>query len=386
MKTEICDTNIDWAKNQSQMIDLLRFPLVICVVFIHIFPDVTKVADVDYPLLSSRGLYNILGIILSNVLPNIAVPSFFLFSGYLFFANFKDWSWNGYNEKLGRRVKSLLIPYLLWNLIPVIMDVIRPLIFAIRNNSQNLTNLCIPKISVWQIFIENNRIDTNLNICGGATYSSYPLNLPLWFLRDLIVVCILTPIIYYLIKKTRLGIILIFALGYIFNITIPIPGFSFVSLLFFSLGAYFAINSLNIAKFSRRCSMFITPIFTVLLIVCTLFQNRYLLDIFIIVGIFAVFAITSYLIERYNVKPNRFLVKSCFFIYASHFIEVLIWETPVSFSKKLLGRFVIVNETYIQQCASYILAPFLAISICLLGYYLLSRFVPKLCGVLCGNR
>ena len=181
-------------------------------------------------------------------------------------------------------------------------------------------------------------------------------------------------------------IILIFALGYIINITIPIPGFSFVSLFFFSLGAYFAINGINIASFSRRYSAFCIPISIVLLIVCTITLNRYFLDIFIIIGIFAAFAIASYLIEKYNVKPNTFLVKSSFFIYASHFIEVLIWETPVSFSKKLLGRFVIGNETYIQQCASYLLAPFLAIGICLLGYYLLSRFMPKLCWILCGNR
>lgn len=386
MKTEISDTNIDWEKNQSQTIDLLRFPLVICVVFIHMFPYITLVTNMDFPMLSSHGIYNILGIIFSNVLPSIAVPSFFLFSGYLFFANFKDWSWNGYKEKLRRRVKSLLIPYLLWNLIPIIMDLIRQIILAIKNNSYNFTNLCIPKISVMQLFIENCRINTNLNLCGGTTYMSYPLNLSLWFLRDLIIVCILTPIIYYLIKKTRLGIILIFALGYIINITIPIPGFSFVSLFFFSLGAYFAINGINIAKFSRRYSTFCIPISIVLLIVCTFTLNRYLLDIFIIIGIFAAFAIASNLIEKYNVKPNTFLVKSSFFIYASHFIDVLIWETPVSFCKKLLGRFVIGNETYIQQCASYLLAPFLAIGICLLGYYLLSRFMPKLCGILCGNR
>lgn len=367
MKTEIYDTNIDWVKNQSQTIDLLRFPLVICVVFIHIFPDITLVTDTDFPILSSQCLYNVFGIIFSNVLPCIAVPSFFLFSGYLFFANFKDWSWNGYKGKLRKRVKSLLIPYLLWNLIPLFIGIILQIIISVKNHqSFNHIYNCLLSNSRWNPL--------------------QPTNVPLWFLRDLIIVCILTPIIYYLIKKTRLGIILIFALGYIINITIPIPGFSFVSLFFFSLGAYFAINGINIAKFSRRYSTFCIPISIVLLIVCTITLNRYLLDIFIIIGIFAAFAIASYLIEKYNVKPNTFLVKSCFFIYASHFVDVLIWETPVSFSKKLLGRFVIGNETYIQQCASYLLAPFLAIGICLLGYYLLSRFMPKLCGILCGNR
>ena len=61
--------NINWEKNQSQTIDLLRFPLVVCVVFIHQFPNVTNILDADFQLLSGRGVYNLICIIFSVILP-----------------------------------------------------------------------------------------------------------------------------------------------------------------------------------------------------------------------------------------------------------------------------------------------------------------------------
>lgn len=41
------------------------------------------------------------------------VPFFFMISGYLFFRTYQSCKWR---EKLQSRVKSLLVPYLLWNI------------------------------------------------------------------------------------------------------------------------------------------------------------------------------------------------------------------------------------------------------------------------------
>ena len=115
---------IDYVKLQSASIDLLRFPLAIMVIFIHMNPDVINLVDADFSLISGHGIYNVTGILLSHVLTHIAVPTFYLISGYLFFINFQKWSWEGYKKKLNSRIKTLLVPYLLWNAVPFLLTVL----------------------------------------------------------------------------------------------------------------------------------------------------------------------------------------------------------------------------------------------------------------------
>ena len=109
---------MDSVKLQSATIDLLRFPLAIMVIFIHMNPEVSNLFDADFSLISGHGIYNVTGVLLSHVLTHIAVPTFYLISGFLFFINFQKWSWEGYKKKLSSRIKTLLVPYLLWNAIP----------------------------------------------------------------------------------------------------------------------------------------------------------------------------------------------------------------------------------------------------------------------------
>ena len=380
-------SNIDWVKNQSQTIDILRFPMIICVIFIHMVPNTTSLLNADFPLLSSHGIYNLIEITFSHMAERIAVPIFFFFSGYLFFANFKTWSWNLYHKKIKSRVKTLFIPYILWNIIPILLSCIS---FYIINKATPDFLSYIRQISPVNLIGEYTHDGTN--ILGLPIYTYYPQNFPLWFLRDLIVVSALTPIIYYLIKKLKMTIVIIFAIGFILNIRIPIPGLSFTALCFFSLGAYFAIFGKNFVYFSQKHIKITAPISLITLIFGIYFGGNsdtignIICSFYILFTIFTTFAIFSYFIERFQIKPCQILVRSCFFIYATHVIGILILETPLSFSSKLLSRYIIGSETYWQQCASYFFTPFLTAGICLLCYYILRRFAPKLCGVLCGNR
>lgn len=381
------ETNIDWVKNQSQTIDLLRFPMAICVIFIHLTPSTTSLINYGYSLFSDQGIYNLSGIIFSHVLSRIAVPMFFFISGYLFFANFPQWSWSKYKDKLQSRVYTLLIPYILWNFLPILFCIIRDLISQC-SWQQGLMHL--QQYSFLSFII--NSVDAETNIFRWPSYSSYPLNFPLWFLRDLIIVCILTPLIYYFIKKTKIGILIVFAIGYLLNISIPIPGFSFISLFFFSTGAYFAIAKKNFVLFSRNHSKFMTVATLFCFIICAIFGGyndaigKNLCYFYIIFAIFTTFTITSYIIEKYNFKPIKLLAQSSFFIYASHTITILIWETPLSVSHKLMERHIIGYDTYTQKCISDFLVPFFTAAICFVCYYLLKQFAPKLTAVLTGNR
>ena len=80
-------TDAWWNVNQSVTVDWLRFPMVFCVLFIHIGPDTMCFLDADYLFFSAQGLCNAVFITLSQVVSRVAVPFFFFTSGFFFFSN-----------------------------------------------------------------------------------------------------------------------------------------------------------------------------------------------------------------------------------------------------------------------------------------------------------
>ena len=100
--------------SQYDVIRQLRFPMIVLVTFAHSYGEVAE----GFSLLSSEwNTYEFLKLLVSQTLVKVAVPVFFIMSGYLFFANVEKWSLKVYKAKILRRVKTLLIPYLIWNLL-----------------------------------------------------------------------------------------------------------------------------------------------------------------------------------------------------------------------------------------------------------------------------
>ena len=90
--------------NQSNFITFLRFPLIVGVLVVH-----THLLVNDH-----EAWYDYYSHIIGK-LTLIAPAVFFMMSAYLFF--YKGFSISIYKDKLRKRIKSLLIPYLIWNLL-----------------------------------------------------------------------------------------------------------------------------------------------------------------------------------------------------------------------------------------------------------------------------
>lgn len=374
---------------QSATIDLLRFPLAIMVIFIHMCPEVINLIDADFSLLSGRGVLNAMEIVLSHVLTHIAVPTFYLISGFLFFLNFKRWSWSGYRKKIKSRVHTLIIPYILWNLCSFLAMVCIKLA-AVQIKGKPLSGVTdYIKEKSWHIFYDCHVWGTHkVNWLGDTLYTTGPLDLPLWFLRDLIVVSLLTPVTYYILKRTGLWGILFLFLAYVSRIWTLIPGFSITACFFYSLGAYFALNGINFVSFVKRYKLPIVTSSLILLCACTVYdgvntiigQNIY--PFFICSGVFTAFYIASLFVERHGAKPNRFLISSCFFIYAFHCFPP---RSPLGLSQKAL-HLIIPGQSGIEEGICYLLAPFLTACVCISALVILKRICPRLASLLSGNR
>lgn len=98
-------------KLSSNAINLLRPCLLLLVVFNHCTIDLDGIIGGGNSLISSY-----LQVLLGKTITPAAVSIFFVISGYLYFANIKYFNKGTYAIKTKKRVKTLLIPYLLWNL------------------------------------------------------------------------------------------------------------------------------------------------------------------------------------------------------------------------------------------------------------------------------
>lgn len=205
-------------KATSTSINFVRFPLAILVVFIHSIGTTENIAYYAF-----REFF-------SHIFCSFVVPTFFIISGYLFFQKTQNnFTTNIYIEKIKSRFFTLVIPYIVWNTITLSIDYTK---YIIGQES-------------W-INYGQNSIGYILFLCFLGNPSDllegvfYPINLPLWYIRDLIVLCIISPLLYFLLKKKITLIMMsLFLFFYLFNIKIPY--FNCTSIVFFSIGAALSI-------------------------------------------------------------------------------------------------------------------------------------------------
>lgn len=108
---------------QSRVIDTMRFPLAAMVVLLH-----SQQIGTDYNLpnwtnMSGEDIFTAVNIFFSHALCHVAVPVFFVISGYLFFYGIKKFDGKIYFDKLKKRSR-FIIPYLLWNLSVPLMGIV----------------------------------------------------------------------------------------------------------------------------------------------------------------------------------------------------------------------------------------------------------------------
>ena len=376
------NSQVDWNENLSKSIDLLRFPLAVWVLFAHMGPTMVNAFSADFSFFSLHGIYNFLGFFLSKAIGIVTVPAFFMISGYLFFANFNEWSWEGYKKKIKNRFWTLIVPYIVWNILAFILIILNGL--RKGTDVQNFIN------DNWRSFLWNcNAWDfVQYSWLPWKTYLTGPVDLPLWFLRDLIVVSILSPLIFWFIKKTRIwGMIVLFS-AYLSYFWTAWDIFSISSLFFFSLGAYFALNRQNFVLLARKYMVLIIAL-TVASFGVYFYYFKFDTDIegisrnlFILFSVFFVFIVASLLVEKKNVKPNKVLISTCFFIYAEHKcapIDALGW-TDVFIHKLMPG------DSYLENTVCLIIVPLVATCLLVGIYLLMKRFTPRIAGLLSGNR
>lgn len=353
-------------KLQLEVISFLRFPLIVGVVLMH-----TKLRKIDslvatdmtaiYPFGGAYPLYENTIYFFTQVFLPIRVPLFFFFSGILFFYKIETMNQNVYLTKLKKRFRSLLIPYLVWNFLFILVYNISGILFPGSIDSYIGDGFCIKD---WLLLLWN------------------PSSYQLWFLRDLMIVVLFTPVIYWMIRKFCYLLVLLLGLLWLMSLWDNGSGFPISAFFFFSLGGYFSLSKKNFIEIVQPHTL-LWGIGYFILAALT-FQLRdyewavYLKQISVIWGCAFIIALTSYYISKSQWKVNSFLSESSFFIYAYHVMAL-----PII--RKCL-QFFIPSNTDFHATIFYFIWGLVSVVIGLLFYYILKKWIPKSLAFITGGR
>lgn len=324
----------------SKCISFLRFPLILGVVCIH----------AQFPTVNFWG--NKLQMLLGEELGRISVPMFLLISGYLFFKEYPHFlKRDDYLGKIKSRCRSLLVPYLLWNLIAYI-------VYA----AQYGFSFADFVHAFWVADIP------------GRSGSS-PMDGPLWYIRNLMILVVIAPFITLLLKYTRWYILLIMGGMWLFQISVFTKGLG-IAFFFFSFGGYLRIYKKSVCDIKYGIAFVIFYLLYLLFAVYTNSNKYNISTIGILLGGYSILYLSKLIVrtQKDSYKIFHFLSNSSFFIYCSH-------DIILPFVKSLCFKHI-----YEATWGDYLDLVIMDVLLCLLLYALTKKYLPTFCNVLMGSR
>lgn len=291
----------------SDRLGSLRFPLIVGVVFIHAYGTEVRLSGGTVGMAEPGFLLDFLRNLLSQGIARIAVPTFFLMSGYFFFLDF-SWSSEAYKSKLLSRSRTLLIPYLFWNFFGLIaVWTAQSLPVTQSFFAGSMPNL--PSLDAWQ------RLDAMI----GAT--RLPILYQFWFIRDLMVLVLLAPIAYGCLRLLpRITVATVIILWFFEAWPLKMP--SIEALAFFLIGAGCASFGKSLFALDRF-GIPATIAYLIILFSDTLSKgspfNPYLHKSGILVGVPCALFLTRAIPDLPKLREALLWIgRSSFFVFAAH--------------------------------------------------------------------
>lgn len=374
----------------SETIHNLRFPLIVAVVFIHFdLSEGFAVRGVTCGLDEPEWYFAVIHL-LSNVLSRVAVPLFFLMSGFLFFYR-TDFSAEVYRRKLTSRLRTLLVPYVLWNAAVVVYLCLTmlPSLSAYFSSSAEL-RFGFSADRLFNTFFNDNGHNSLVYVptddaAEACAWSGLPTNYPLWFVRDLMLMAVLSPVVYWVVRKC--GCWAVAALGVVWYVVgcVLLPGdttnFS-NAVFFFTWGALYSIGRKDFVQSMLKFRL--APIVYILLVVVDVWSRNHAWNVFlhnavIPIGMVAAAVVVATVSERFSGRVWRVGAGATFFVYASHILFV-------SNIAKSLFLMLSLTDTATVMLALYLFSPLLTVGILIAVYAVLKKYLPTVASWLTGGR
>lgn len=324
----------------SKAFDILRGPLALLVVYLHI--DSNPVPLSIFQQDAEDFLYNVIKLFVAQI-ANLAVPCFYIISAYLLMYKSEK-----YLFVLKKKMRSLLLPYIIWNLLAAI--------YIKLTQGDNL-------FSFYDLFIR-------------------PANFPLWFLRDLIFLVILSPIFRLLINQLKQFSLFLFIILYLMNAQeyLFLSNYESTSVFFFFMGAYWGILKYDFIL-SVKTVIMLAVITVVMYIMSIIFYDTthgVIQKIWLFLGSFSLISIINYFVKFVKLPNILFKVSGCsYFIYLSHKLGfTYIAKYPFSWFHP--SEFILIMK--------FLVAPFITVFLCCWVYQVCNKYFPKSFSIVIGKK
>jgi surface polysaccharide O-acyltransferase-like enzyme len=366
---------LDIEQRQSKVLNAIRFPLIVLVVFMH--GTYTNNCLHSPISLEGKKIYDLISEMISTDLGSCAVPCFFIISGYFFFYKKEVFNIHFYKTQLRKRVKTLLIPYLIWNMIFIIIPVLINCFFVHYGKSFECYSLSLIK--------NNSFFDLFWSVYKYPPIFQ-PIDSPLWYVRDLMCMVVLSPVFYFFFHYTKIYGLIALTIIYLFGLNTNIPGLNVTSFLFFGIGAFCALKNINMVDLFSRYRSVANGLSIVLLIVIAYFRytdsqlTDYFIRFFSMVGIVAMVNLVSSLIEKETLIAKLISLSSAvFFIYAIHDTYIIGFIGKIySFKNSLLTWWELVIRVFLISVT--------CVLVCYYLYILTKKIMPRVLSILVGDR
>ena len=345
----------------SDKIKLLSLFSIILVLYIH-----SGFHNYSTEILGMK-FNNMLQEIISEKIGRCAVPLFYMISGFLFFQNTDNGIRTIY-KKMGKRVYTLIIPYIIACLFFPLFFVVLDLIPGTEKfiNGGNIFSFFKQSISV---------------ILSSLFYKTpdgtSPLAFQLWFLRDLILIVAISPILYVLRKCFNKYILVL--LFFCLNLPVNISSYFPTTALF-----WFMLGDAIINDMSKLKSKFILATFLIISFLEMYYEvklPKYILIPITLLGIIGAWSIYDSIVSyKFILKNNKYLCLACnatFFIYLFH-------EPTLNIVRKLLV--VVFGQSSFGFAASYLLSPWIFAFIAIIIVSFMRNYIPRVYSILVGGR
>ncbi len=365
---------------RSQSLDLLRFPLAVVVLFIHAWYDGVPNVTNHVPL------FKALNGLIAGLLLDQSVPVYFFISGFVFFLNIKMDA-TTYRRKLRNRVKSLLIPYIVWNSLAIakLLLFALPCLAFLFADQRTFADMDFSPGALAYSFWDMGK---GILPYTSATGEIYPIDSPLWFVRDLMIVVLATPLIHLAIRKTRGYVVAALGAAWFANAFFPLGHHSqlLTAFFFFSWGAYISISRKDIFVEFGKQRKAAAILYFLLSTAYAVAYCRYpdampvLKKLNQCAGLVFAYNTAAWLLQHNVCRVNRFLASASFFIYVAH---MLIIHEVFMILLRIAAPFT--ANQWLMALAYAATVP-VSVSLLLAVFYLMRRFTPRLLKVVAGRK
>lgn len=337
----------------SRKIEYASFLATILVLYIH----------ASFAALPREVPYYFFESLIGDGVCRIAVPFFFFKSGYFFFLHCNEFK--SIPLKIAKRFRSLALPYVLWSSLGLLFLALTSSIPPIRS--------FIVRDFPWH------SIHSLLHY-----FLSDPINYQLWFLRDLLILAVLSPVIYVLVRYLSWIPVIVLCVQYLFVPSVFGIFYAAFTLFFFVLGTTIAIKKPHLIEFTPTSTIFylLLSIYAVLTLYnaaskpLTIPYYNWLNQFLPILGIM-LFWFIMLRIKDLSAFVSQRITSLSFFIYLAH-------EPLQTFIKK--ACIIVMPHNTVGMISCYLLLPIVSFSICIVAGLSLKKYLPSAYSLLVAGR